>query len=133
MLQSRAEQDGHRGFEALKIGRQCNFIPECRGDCFLGVGRPCADEEEACEAGNWRGGRGKCFWDNWNNHKMMMMMMMRLVPIVLPWVLAPALFTVVVGAVHAWQTDSLLDALLFVSKPLITHNQLNSTPSASLS
>jgi hypothetical protein len=67
---------------------------------------------------------------------MMMMMMKKWVPIVLPWVLAPALFTVVVAAVHAWQTDSLLDALLFVSKPLIPHNQLNSTlvltPSASL-
>ena len=105
---------------------------ECRWDCFLGVDRLCADEGEACEVGNWRGGRGKCI-----GIKIKKMMMMKWVPIVLPWVIAPALFSVVVAAVHAWQNKSLLDALLFVGKPRKTYEQLNSalvlTHSASLS
>lgn len=44
--------------------------------------------------------------------------MRKYVPLVLPWFLPTAMFSVVVAAVHSWKTDSLQFALLFVVLPL---------------
>nr|PNR28528.1 hypothetical protein PHYPA_029120 [Physcomitrium patens] len=35
-------------------------------------------------------------------------------PLILPWLLLSAMFSVVVTAIHAWKTDSLQFSLLFV-------------------
>lgn len=55
--------------------------------------------------------------------------MKKYVPLVLPWFLPSAMFSVVVAAVHSWKTDSLQFALLFVGTSsflaLITHFKLN--------
>lgn len=40
--------------------------------------------------------------------------MKKYVPLVLPWFLPSAMFSVVMAAVHAWKTDSLQFAFLFV-------------------
>ncbi|XP_024402916.1 uncharacterized protein [Physcomitrium patens] len=40
------------------------------------------------------------------------------VPLILPWLLPSAMFSIVVAAVHAWKTDSLQFAFLFVVLPL---------------